>query len=252
MNTLFLHSSNGSKNRQRAEKQTRHDSAKERADHGNRRIAPIGPALAGDRENGMRNARTKIASRINGISRGAAERQADAPNEAADEIGTEPRRGSASRYLLRENCANDKDENKCGDDFTEQVREKAANRGPGAEAAKLRRRIGCLLPVRKIVKPDQRGAGNSSEQLRDKVGKKLREVAVANRKADRHRLIEMRIAAPASDGSEHSRHHRKRPARSDHNPSAAFGFGALQKHRSDSAIAKQNQNHRPKKFTKQR
>src|SRR6266478_9426725 len=118
MNIPPLHSSNGSKNRQRAEKQTRHDSAKERADHGNRRIAPTGPALAGDRENGMRNARTQIASRINGISRWAAERQADAPDEAANEVGAEPRRGSARRYILGENCANDEDENKRGDDFT--------------------------------------------------------------------------------------------------------------------------------------
>src|SRR6266852_2145273 len=110
MNLPPLHSSNESRNCERAEKQTRHDSAEKRADHGNRRITPVGRAFAGDRENGMRNARTKIASRINGISRGAAERQADAPNEAADEIGTEPRRGPASRYLLRENCANDKDE----------------------------------------------------------------------------------------------------------------------------------------------
>src|SRR6266404_1206370 len=211
MNLPFLHSSNGSKNRQRAKKQTRHDSAEKRSDHGNRRIAPIGGAFAGDRENGMRNARTKIASRINGISRGAAERQADAPNEAADEIGTEPRRGSASRYLLRENCANDKDENKCGDDFTEQVREKAANRGPGAEAAKLRRRIGCLLPVRKIVKPDQRGAGNRAEQLRSEIRHEFRKTRIANRKADRHRRIEMRVAASASDGGKNTRHHRKRP-----------------------------------------
>src|SRR5882762_1534412 len=88
-----------STNRQRAEKQARRDSAEERADHGNRRVAPIGAAFAGDRENGMRNARTKIASRINGISRGAAERQADAPNEAANKVGAEPCRGSASCYI---------------------------------------------------------------------------------------------------------------------------------------------------------
>src|SRR6267143_138659 len=169
MNLPSRHSSNGSKNRQRAEKQTRHDSAEKRADHGNRRITPVGLAFASDRENGMCNARTKIASRINGISRWAAERQADAPDEAANEVGAEPRRRPALRYLLRENCANDKDENKCGDDFTEQVREKAANRGPGAEAAKLRRRIGCLLPVRKIVKPDQRGTGNPAKQLRSEI-----------------------------------------------------------------------------------
>src|SRR5882724_6608237 len=106
MNIPPLHSSNGSRNRQRAEKQTRHDSAEERADHGNRRITPIGPAFAGDRENGVRNARTKIASRINGISRRAAERQADAPYEAAGEVRAEPRRGSARRYILGENCAN--------------------------------------------------------------------------------------------------------------------------------------------------
>src|SRR6266404_9280436 len=117
MNIPPLHSSNGSRNRQRAEKQTCHDSAEEWADHGNRRITPIGPAFAGDGENGVRNARTKIASRINGVSRGAAERQADAPDEAADEVGAEPRRGSASRYLPGENCANDKDKNKCRDDL---------------------------------------------------------------------------------------------------------------------------------------
>src|SRR5882672_10322183 len=192
MNIPPLHSSNGSRNRQRAEKQTRHDSAEERADHGNRRITPVGRAFAGDRENGMRNARTKIASRINGISRGAAERQADAPDEAANEVGAEPRCGSACRYILGKNCANDEDENKRGDDFTEQVREKAANRRPGAEASKLRHHIGCLLPVRKIVKPDQRAACNSSQQLRDKVWKKFREIAVAHRKPERHRRIEMR------------------------------------------------------------
>src|SRR5882762_7589916 len=107
MNIPPLHSLNGSRNRKRAEKQTRRDSAEKRSDHGNRRIAPIGPAFAGDRENGMRNARTKIASRINGISRGSAERQADAPDEAANKVRAEPRHGSASRYILGENCSND-------------------------------------------------------------------------------------------------------------------------------------------------
>src|SRR6267378_1539000 len=188
MNVPPHHSSNESRNRERAEKQTRHDSAEERADHGNRRITPVGRAFAGDRENGMRNARTKIASWINGISRGAAERQADAPC------------GSARRYILGKNCANDEDENKRGDDFTEQVREKAANRRPGAEASKLRRHIGCLLPVRKIVKPYQRGAGNSAKQLRNEIRHKFCKIRIANRKADRHGRIEMRIAAPASDG----------------------------------------------------
>src|SRR5882724_1030536 len=184
MNVPPHHSSNESRNRERAEKQTRHDSAEERADHGNRRITPVGRAFAGDRENGMRNARTKIASRINGISRGAAERQADAPDEAANEVGAEPRCGSACRYILGKNCANDEDENKRGDDFTEQVREKAANRRPGAEASKLRRHIGCLLPVRKIVKPDQRGAGNSAKQLRNEIRHKFCKIRIANRKAE--------------------------------------------------------------------
>src|SRR6266436_2176272 len=189
MNVPPHHSSNESRNCERAEKQTRHDSAEKRADHGNRRITPVGRAFAGDRENGMRNARTKIASRINGISRGAAERQADAPDEAANEVRAETRCGSARRYILGKNCANDEDENKRGDDFTEQVREKAANRRSGAEASKLRRHIGCLLPVRKIVKPYQRGVFFFKQKTAYEIRHKFCKIRIANRKADRHRRI---------------------------------------------------------------
>src|ERR1035437_4145109 len=46
------------------------------ADDGDGRIAPVGPALAGNRQQPMHQARTQIARGVDGVARGPAQREA--------------------------------------------------------------------------------------------------------------------------------------------------------------------------------
>src|SRR3954470_9431189 len=61
------------------------DAADDWPDDRNPRVLPVGGTLAGNRQDGVRDARTKIASRIDRVAGRAAEREADAENEQAHE-----------------------------------------------------------------------------------------------------------------------------------------------------------------------
>ena len=59
--------------------------ADERPDDRNPGVGPIRRALAGDRQDGVRDARTEIAGRVDRVTGGTAERQADPEDDQADD-----------------------------------------------------------------------------------------------------------------------------------------------------------------------
>src|SRR5229473_392559 len=76
---------------QHAEKHSRKHATDERTNHGNRGIAPIRAAFPCNRKNGMRDARSEISRRIDRVSGWPAQRQTNAPDQAAHEIRAESR-----------------------------------------------------------------------------------------------------------------------------------------------------------------
>ena len=102
------------------------------------------------------------------------------------------------------------------------------------------------------MQPDKRGAHDGPKQLCREVGSKLGKITVAYCEADRHRGIQMRIAASARNGCKNARHHREGPPSCNRHPAAALCFRTFKQHGGDDAIAKQDKNHRPEKFTEYR
>src|SRR6266705_5582209 len=73
-------------NRQHPKKETRQHAPDERTDHRDRRITPVGAAFPGNRKNRMRDPRSEVACGVDGVSRGAAERQANASHKAPHKV----------------------------------------------------------------------------------------------------------------------------------------------------------------------
>jgi len=59
--------------------------ASERTQHRDGCVGPVRSTFAGDREDGVSDARAEIARGVDGIAGGSAEGEADAPDEAGDE-----------------------------------------------------------------------------------------------------------------------------------------------------------------------
>src|SRR5665647_2578381 len=75
---------------QDAGQQSCDNAADDRADNRNPAVGPVGAALAGDREEGVRNARAEVTTRVDGVSGRSTERDADAEDQQADAEGAQP------------------------------------------------------------------------------------------------------------------------------------------------------------------
>src|SRR5271157_1443750 len=95
-----------------AHQKTGKRSAKEWSDHRNPCVAPIRGTLSGHGENRVSEARPEITRRINGVPGRPAEREADAPNEAADEVWAKAGGEAGAGGRLRENRADDENQDK--------------------------------------------------------------------------------------------------------------------------------------------
>ena len=74
-----------------------YDRARDGPEDGDGRVAPIGGTFAGDGEEGMRDARAKVARGVDGVAGGSAERKANAPDDIADEQRAEAGSDAAGR-----------------------------------------------------------------------------------------------------------------------------------------------------------
>src|SRR4051812_43202776 len=66
------------------------DAADERADHGDPRVLPVRVALAGDRQDEVRDPRAEVARRVDRVAGRSAERHADAHDEQRDHEDDQP------------------------------------------------------------------------------------------------------------------------------------------------------------------
>src|SRR5260370_20106630 len=94
-------------NRKHSEQHTRKQSADERANHGDWRIAPIGTAFPRNRKNRVRDARPKISGRIDFVSGLPAQGKADAPDQAPHQVRAKSCRGSSRRNVFGKNRCHD-------------------------------------------------------------------------------------------------------------------------------------------------
>src|SRR6266487_1430867 len=65
--------------------------ADDRTDYRHPRVAPVRITFARNRQEEMRQSRTEVARRVNGVARRAAERQTDGPDQHAHEKRSEAR-----------------------------------------------------------------------------------------------------------------------------------------------------------------
>src|SRR5271155_3072548 len=72
------------------ENQSGENSSNGRAEDRNPRVAPVGATLAGDGQHSVCEPRAEVAGGIDGVAGGSAERKADAPDDAADQVGRHP------------------------------------------------------------------------------------------------------------------------------------------------------------------
>ena len=107
--------------------------------------------------------------------------------------------------------------------------------GAGAKHAELEILICCLGPMRKISEPDQGGADESPDHLRQNVGKDIVPLKLAdNGQAKLHGWIQMSAANPTD--RIHSDRHRQAPARGDHHPARILALGFVQQDIGDHSI----------------
>src|SRR6266851_8206401 len=118
----------------------------------------------------MRDTRAQVARRVDGIAGRPAERDPYSPNQAPHEIGAEPGGWSGGGHALREDGADNEDEDEGTDHFAQQVRDELSDGGRGTEARALQGGVWCFFPVRQVVDPYQRSTGNGAEQLGHEIG----------------------------------------------------------------------------------
>src|SRR5665647_2293175 len=90
---------------QDAGQQSCDNAADDRADNRNPAVGPVGAALAGDREEGVRNARAEVTTRVDGVSGRSTERGADAEDQQADAEGAQPAHVHDWRAASEATCA---------------------------------------------------------------------------------------------------------------------------------------------------
>ena len=101
----------------------------------------------------MRKARTKVTGRVDCIAGSCAEREADAPDEATHQVGTDARCGPRGQNKLRCDAACDDDQNEGGDDLADQVPQPVADGGRGAEDRPLCVFVFRDRPMRAVMDP---------------------------------------------------------------------------------------------------
>ena len=133
---------------------------------GNPGISPVRAAFAGNRQNRMGQTRTEISGRINGISRRAAEAEADGPDKDTDNIRTYAGRHRSHRF--GENHPDDKYQEERADNFAQDVGRIVADSRSRAENAQFSRFVFRFRPMRQIRQPNDGCAAHCAENLDDR------------------------------------------------------------------------------------
>ena len=184
--------------------------------------AQSGRSFAGDRKEGVREARAQIARGVDRVAGRAAERQPDAEHQHAHEQGlqaaAEDEREvdvARSRQVLRVGGDREDPEHQdCrADHLGHDVGGRALDGRRRAEHAELGRRVRGLSPVGQIGEPDEHRADERADHLgRDVAGDLAPRKAADRGQTNRHRGVEVRAADRDRPRRRPSR--RPRPSRS--------------------------------------
>src|SRR5918995_3432210 len=173
------------------------DATDDRAEDRNPAVPPVVAALAGYRQDGVCYARAQVSGRVDGVPRGAAERQPDAQNKQTDE----QREEAAPGELFTSGCEgvqdgdHAEDQHGCADDLGDEVGNPVVDRRGRAEHTQLETGIRSLLPVRKIGQPDEDSSGKGAEELGDDVAWHLGPLQDADgSQANRHGRVDVGAA----------------------------------------------------------
>ena len=115
----------------KSNEQPRESRAYQRTNYRYSGVAPAGASLPAERKERMDDAGPEVARRIDRITGGPTQRQADCPDQDSHQLRPEAGDGAADRDLLREDHGNTQEEHKRANNFAEQVRPEVLNRGHG-------------------------------------------------------------------------------------------------------------------------
>src|SRR5579871_3095319 len=104
-----------------AEEQTRQRSAQQRTENGDGGIAPVRVPFAWNGQQRVRQPRSEVACGIDGVARGAAKREADAPYKRSDQPWSYARCWSFFRDAGRKDGSRHDDQHGGSDDLAEEV-----------------------------------------------------------------------------------------------------------------------------------
>src|SRR6267154_2454456 len=106
--------------------------------------------------------------------------------------------------------------------------------------------------MRIVEEPDGGRGRKAASHLRKEIRHHLRVIAGLDGKGHGDRRIQMGVGAAEEVRGENSAEYGEGPRRRDHHPSAAFGFGALEKTSGNHAVPKQHHHEGPGELAEQR
>ena len=204
------------------EEEAHQHGTEERAEDRDGGIAPVGRAFAGDGQKGVGDAWAEITRGVDGIAGGAAEREADAPDQHGDEVRREAGCGAGGGEELGADGADDKQQDHGGDDLAEEIGEGLADCGCCAEDRELELLVVGDAEVRQVEEPDERCAGDGAEHLRAEERHDVAVVSGADGDGDGDGGVEVGAGAAARGRGEHAAEHGEGPAGSDDDPAGIF------------------------------
>src|SRR5665647_2030420 len=158
---------------QDAGQQPGHNAADDRADNRNPAVGPVGTALAGDREDGVRNARAKVTTRVDGVSGRPTEGGADADDQESDTQCAEPAEAArclGGRIAPVTRRENDEHEDEGAEALGHEVPPVVADLRAGREDGQLEGGFRFLVELLLVRQPAQNGTDEGTDHLSPDVG----------------------------------------------------------------------------------
>ena len=198
------------------------------------RIAPVTAAFSPYRQNRVRDARPQIPRGVDGVTRGAAEPEADGPHQKSNGDGADRPEPHHHLVVAREGGVrevhHDEHQHEGPDGLAEEVAREIADGGGRVKGRGLEPGIVGEAGVVAVHQPRHHHPAEGADELREREGRHLGPGEVAGRgQPDAHGRIEVRATVRARH--HHAHVHRQRPGRRDDHPPAgalAGAFRALQ------------------------
>src|SRR4051794_1323731 len=220
----------GSPRVERVEQDGAEGAAHERADHWDPRVAPIGRALAWNRQERVHDPWPEISGGVDRVPSWSTQRQADAEHQEADEKRPDCRERRSRR--VREDRQHAEHEHHRADDLGDDVGNRVAKGRSCAEHGELQAGILSFSPVIQVRQIHQRGAYECTAEFAREV---LRYITPVGSPFDREPKRDRRVQVCPAELRYCVNRHRDAhsPAPSDDDPAAVLCLGMVQQHSSD-------------------